>query len=325
MAQILNDTELKKLIGTVIKNGDENCIRPNSYILRLGPTGEFLNTGKEFELGKNKKGIRIQPGHAVGLTALEVLDFSREIVHSIFPENDLHGLLSPTTDLSREGIVTSTTQIDAGYKGTLNWTLTNTSSEERKFVQSEKIFRLTIFKLGKNEIPENLYCGDYQDKVGYLRSNRAGAPVGMKDSEWEDAFVKGGPQELLDNLIKSGYPWNILGKKLQEIDNQFITVTDEYSKIHHDISTINKNIDIISQNQKNTPQTVQEILRSETQTLQNRWLIGVASIILAISGIILPMVSNEKVASFFKEFGVPIGFGLIIISGVTLYVISKKK
>ena len=61
MAIILNDAELKKLIGSVIVDGDEACIRPNSYILRVGSTGEFINTGKEFELGKSKKGIILCP------------------------------------------------------------------------------------------------------------------------------------------------------------------------------------------------------------------------------------------------------------------------
>lgn len=32
MAIILNDEEIGKLIGTVIVNGDPECIRPNSYV-----------------------------------------------------------------------------------------------------------------------------------------------------------------------------------------------------------------------------------------------------------------------------------------------------
>ena len=61
MATILNDNELKKLLGVVITNGDPSSIRPNSYVLRLGDEGEFLNAAKEFTLGKTKKGIRLRP------------------------------------------------------------------------------------------------------------------------------------------------------------------------------------------------------------------------------------------------------------------------
>src|SRR5216683_3252909 len=123
MATILNDSELQRLIGTVIIDGDPASIRPNSYVLRLGGEGEFINAGKAFTLGKSKKGIRVSPGHSVALTALETIDFGPSTVSKIYPGCALHALISPTTDLSREGIVAPTTQVDAGYSGTLNWTI----------------------------------------------------------------------------------------------------------------------------------------------------------------------------------------------------------
>ncbi len=92
MATLLSDKELMKLLNNVIIDGDASNVRPNSYVLRLGNTGEFLNTNKEFELGKKKKGIIISPGHSVALTAFEVIDFRRETVSTIYPENDLHAI-----------------------------------------------------------------------------------------------------------------------------------------------------------------------------------------------------------------------------------------
>ncbi|MCH7497179.1 MAG: hypothetical protein IH971_04935, partial [Candidatus Marinimicrobia bacterium] len=182
MATLLNDKALIKMLGVVIQDGDQSCIRPNSYIVRLGKTGEFLNVGKEFQLGGAKKGIKLQPGHSVAVTAFETLDFRREAVHKLYPDSDLHGILSPTTDLSREGLVASTTQIDAGYYGTLNWTITNTSNGERRFLYKERIFRLIIFRLDDGEVPGKLYAGDYQGEEGYVRSRRTGPPVGMKET-----------------------------------------------------------------------------------------------------------------------------------------------
>lgn len=85
VARILSDKEIRALLGTVIINGDLNCIRPNAYVLRLGAKGEFLNTGKEFNISSDKKGLCIQPGHAVAVTAYETLDFRRETVHKIYP------------------------------------------------------------------------------------------------------------------------------------------------------------------------------------------------------------------------------------------------
>ena len=114
MSTILRDTDIERLIGTVIVDGDESCIRPNSYILRLGSEGEFLSVGKEFALGQKKKGLKLQPGHAVGMTAFETVEFRPETVQALFPGKALHGLLTPTTDLAREGVVTPTGQVDCG-------------------------------------------------------------------------------------------------------------------------------------------------------------------------------------------------------------------
>ena len=65
MAELLNDVEIRRILGTVIKDGVETSVRPNSYVLRLGSAGEFLTTGKEFSLGDEpgkKKGIKVSPG-----------------------------------------------------------------------------------------------------------------------------------------------------------------------------------------------------------------------------------------------------------------------
>ena len=95
--------------------------------------------------------------------------------------------------------------MDAGYHGTLNWTITNTSSEERRFLHKEKLFRLTILKLQDGELPVKYYEGDYQGQTGYIRSQRRGAPAGIRDSEWEDSIAEGGPEVLLDNLLNPDF------------------------------------------------------------------------------------------------------------------------
>ena len=325
MAKVLNDAEIRRLLGTVISNGDVSSIRPNSYILRLGPHGEFLNTGKSYELGKEKKGIKIQPGHAVGVTAFETLDFTRNTVHKIYPGKDLHGFLSPTTDLSREGIVASTTQVDVGYRGTLNWTLTNTSRHERRFVYAERLYRLTFLLLEEGETPTDVYEGHYQERTGYVPSERTGAPVGMKETEWEDASKSGGPENLLDDLIKSGYPWHLLGSRLKEIDQQFKTVTEEYSEIHNAIGNVNKQIQDILNTQGTTPDTVRKILRQETGALQNRWLIGVGSILFSIVGLGLALLSNEVVFEFLRSYGALVGLSLLVLCAVSLILISRSR
>ena len=318
MVDILNDVELRRVLGTVIVDGDESCVRPNSYTLRLGAEGEFLNSGKEFHLGKQKKGIKVQPGQSVAVTALEQLDFSRETVGKFFPDHDLHAFISPTTDLSREGIVAPTTQADPGYKGTLNWTITNTSSEERRFVHQERIYRLTVLKLGDGERPESLYAGDYQEKTGYVRSQRSGAPVGMKDNEWEDAFADDSPEILLDSLIKSGYPWSLLGERLKAIDGQFRTVTEEYSGISDSIGTLQKDVDEIRRVQSGLPKTIRDIIGEQLPAMQDRWLLRAGACVTTLIGLGLAIYSSDRATDIMERFGSWIGWGVVFLSVAVL-------
>ena len=329
MATLLNDKEIKRLLGCVIVDGDPSCVRPNSYILRLGGTGEFLNAGKEFTLGKTKKGLKIQPGHSVALTAFETLDFRRDTVHKLYPDHDLHAIISPNTDLSREGIVAPTTQVDAGYFGTLNWTVSNTSSEERRFVFKERLFRLTILKLGPGETPEKPYEGSYQAQTGYIRSNRTGAPVGMRSEEWVDSNVDGGPEQLLENLIKSGYPWHVLGQRFKIIDEQFKTVTNEYAEIQDSICGLTKDVEAIKQQNEsavnNLLPMVRAVVQEQGNELQNRWLLAVGSLLGALIGIGLTISSNDHALAFIKNYGCWVGLFLIILAAVTMVVITRRR
>lgn len=355
MATILNDVEIQKLLGTVIVDGDPTCIRPNSYVLRLGGAGEFLNTSKEFAIGEKEKrrGLKIQPGHAVGVIAFETLDFRRSTVHKIFPNRDLFGIVSPTTDLSREGIIAPTTQVDAGFHGTLNWTLTNSSNEERKFIYKERIYRITLFRLEEGESPERLYTGDYQSQTGYVRSRRSGAPVGLREADWEDPFVKGGPEDLLENLLKSGYPWHILGQRLMAIDKQFKAVSEEYGEIHDTLKGLESKVDDVVQKGTKTPleiehirtdiaemkgqlreanqlgsqfsDKVRSVFREEASSLQNRWAISSGSVLVGLLGVTLAIASNPAIRSVVFEWGTSIAVVLVLaVAAVQFWVVRQK-
>lgn len=213
--------------------------------------------------------------------------------------------------------------------GTLNWTLTNNSSEERRFTFKELIFRLTIFKLDKGETPDKIYEGAYQGQTGYVRSQRKGAPVGMKEHEWEDSLIEGGPEELLENLMKSGYPWHALGQKLKIIDEQFQSVTAEYSAIKDSLDTLTKEVTNIQKQSQDVllkiPETVRNTMLSLADTMQNRWLVGAGAIAGAFGGIILTILTNQKVCDILQKHGSWIGLVVIIASFFILFVMSKKK
>jgi len=314
MATLLNDKEIAGLVGRVIVNGDASCVRTNSYVLRLGPAGEFLNSGKEFTLGGSKKGIRIQPGHSVALTAFETIDFRRETVRQIYPDHDLHALVSPSTDLSREGLVAPTTQVDVGYHGTLNWTLTNTSNEVRRFLMHEKIFRITFFKLAPGETPVGTYKGDYQGRTGYVRSERKGPSVGMRENEWEDSRIDGGPEALLENLIKSGYPWNLLGERLQIIDGQFQTVTNEYGEIKKAMGDMKQDM----------PITISNSFNQQIESVSSKWTVKALAGLGVLIGLILTTVTSDTALNFLKKQGYWVGV-LIMVGAVVFFLLLGSR
>jgi len=328
MAKILNDVEIKRLIGTSIIDGDSESIRPNSYVLRLGSEGEFLNAEKSFELGQSKRGIRIPPGNSVAVTSIEKIDFRQETVEKIFPGCALHALITPTTDLSREGIIAPATQIDAGYFGTPNWTINNTSANERRFLYRERLFRLTILKLEKDEVPLKYYEGDYQGQTGYVRSQRKGAPIGIRECEWENSLVEGGPEALLENLLKSGYPWHLLGQQLKHVGDQLKIVTDEYASIDDSLESLRVKVDNLSRNYSDLNQSIPEKISSslniQAVSLQNRWLLATGSMLLAWSGLAVTVFSNQNAQGFLKANGPWIGL-IMILFGTFVTIVTTRK
>jgi deoxycytidine triphosphate deaminase len=159
MTRILSDTEIERLLGTVIVDGDKECIQANSYMLRLGGEGESFHNEKGLCRGKDNKALGIAPGHSTALTAYETINFKRDVVHAVFPGCELHAIVIPSTDFAWERIIAPTTQVDAGYRGALSWTIKNTSYFERKFSYQEKLFRLFIFVKSSSEVPNKIYGG----------------------------------------------------------------------------------------------------------------------------------------------------------------------
>jgi hypothetical protein len=188
---------------------------------------------------------------------------------------------------------------------------------------------LTIFKLAKGETPDQIYEGEYQDQVGYVRSQRKGAPVGMREDEWENSLVEGGPEAILDNLVKSGYPWHALGQRLKIIDQQFKSVTGEYAEIRDTLDKLTNEVDLIRKEYRDIANKISDTVRTtiadQVLVLQNRWLIGVGAIFAALVGLVLSITGNEKIFQFLQQNGAWIGVVMVLLGIITLIVISKRK
>lgn len=144
MARILADKDIRKLLGTVILNADEQRINPNGIEIRLGKHVLFHSTDEEKELGPEMF-LKVVPGETVTISSYERFDFTGETISRIFPGCNLMAFITPTTTMMREGIMQSSTKVDPGWAGTLNWGLRNSSIRDFILGYGEPIFKLTFF------------------------------------------------------------------------------------------------------------------------------------------------------------------------------------
>ncbi len=321
MARILSDSELKKLIGKVIIDGDEHSLRPNSYVVRLGSEGRFLSTGTRFKLSQGQA-VKIRPGETVAITSLETLDLKQGTVDEIYKGKQLHGFLSPTTDLSREGIVAPSTQVDAGFEGTLNWTLVNMSVADIPFMLGAGVYRLTLFLLDGNEIPSKLYEGYYQGKTGFVPSQRPNLPMGFDDADFVTSDLPEDVSDALAKLQKSTYPWNIIGMAFKNVEGQTIAMSGGYQDIKHALTELQRRLEAFEdRTSKSITEEIQRVFGAESSKLILRFL----GSILVLAGLGLSLLgAPESVQGFLRSFGWILGLLILAVGFLALVLPSRK-
>ena len=227
VARILADKDIKKLLGTVIENADPQRINPNGIEIRLGQHVLFQSTDEEKELGPDMY-LKVTPGESVTISSYEKFDFTTETIHKIFPGCNIMAFITPTTTMMREGIMQSSTKIDSGWSGKLNWGLRNSSIRDLVLGYCEPIFKLTFFLLEGDEVPDIPY-GErpndrYQNTEGIARSNRK-VPVSIQPKKIVSSSVeKLDPQK---QLREAGYPFNHIGQELTELHGNFVAISND--------------------------------------------------------------------------------------------------
>jgi len=227
MAKILSDREIKRVLGDVIQSGEASLINPHGIELRLGKHVRFLSTGEDKELLPGQF-LKVSPGETVLISSFERIDFSSATVRKHFPDCMLMGWISPTTTMMREGISQVTTKIDAGFRGVLNWSLRNSSNKDLILQYAESIYKLTIFRLEKDESPEAEYGegaqNQYQDTEGIKRSSRR-IPADLPKSKLvSSSFEKLDPTK---QLKEAGYPFDHIATELTDLHGKFEVVSTD--------------------------------------------------------------------------------------------------
>src|SRR5436309_12536743 len=176
MANILPDRDLARLLDKCLLHGHKDCIKTNTYELRLGNKARFRNSDETVELRPGEY-LEVGPGETVDLTSLEVIDFQEETVTSVFPGKALMGLLTSRTTLMREGISFAPTKIDPGFYGTLDWVFKNHDFRSVMLPHGERLVNLIVFQLESGEVPDIQYgmrnTDHYQGSPGLQPSARS--------------------------------------------------------------------------------------------------------------------------------------------------------
>lgn len=243
MATILADRDVRRIIGSVLLDADDELINPNGIELRLGRQVLFHSTGEERELEPGTF-LKVSPGESVSIASMELIDFREETVQSMFPNCMLMGFITPTTTMMREGISQVSTKIDAGFRGVLNWGLRNGSTKDLTLRYGEPIFKLTLFLLAQGERPEKPYgdrpADSYQDASGITRSARLIPADIPKNKIVSSSFKEVDPKK---QLREAGYPFDHIGTELTNLHGKFEVVStdvrlmkDEFQRTADDLS-----------------------------------------------------------------------------------------
>ena len=285
--KILPDREIRKLLGTVIEGADESRINPNGIEIRLGRNVLFQSTDEDKELGLGMY-LKVSPGESVTISSYETFDFRQEAIEKIFPDCGLMALITPTTTMMREGITQSTTKIDSGWHGTLNWGLRNSSIRDLILGYGEPIFKLTFFLLDDGEVPDVPYGerpGDkYQSTEGIARSTRK-IPTSISKRN----LVSSSTEKLdpVKHLREAGYPYSHIGRELEDLHGKWEVVSNDVVLLKDTIAT---EADKLSQK----VETYHKAALEKVENLFNQKFIRIAGGILGSISIMFGIVTFLK-------------------------------
>ena len=123
----------------------------------------------------------------------------------------------------------------------------------------------------------------------------------MKEHEWEDSTIKGGPEEMLQSLIKSGYPWSVLGERLMALDGQFKTVTNEYADIQKSMVRIENEMSSLRDDHGNLTEKIRKAVSDQISAILAPLTIRTAAFIMCMIGLWLTIWSSPPAMAFWNR------------------------
>ena len=222
MAKILCDKDIRKLLPSITRGVDPESIKinPNGIELRLGEQVRFLSTKEEKQIPPDAY-LKLLPSESVIVASKERIDFSRSAIEQRYPGKMLMAWITPSTTIMREGLHPPSTKVDAGFQCQLNWGLRNNSNKAVLLNAGERIFKLTLFLLDQDEVPEAPYGTQeedvYQNTEGILTSFRKLPADIAKDKIVGSSFEDIDPKAHLKEV---GFPFSSIGREFERLDGK---------------------------------------------------------------------------------------------------------
>jgi len=144
-----------------------------------------------------------------------------------------------------------------------------------------------------------------------------------------DPVTETSPEAVLDNLMKSGYPWHALAQRLKILDQELKIVSDEYAHIDDSITKLTREMDVLTVQHKQSTTTLSEAIRKvlleEANSLQNRWLISLALMLFLVLGLGVTVAGNDRAFNFLKQSGGWIGLLMILVGVFVMALVTTRR
>jgi deoxycytidine triphosphate deaminase len=317
MARILPDKDILRLFGTVILNADERRVNPNGIEIRLGRHVLFQSTDEEKELEPGMY-LKVLPGESVTISSFERFDFKSDAIHRVFPGCNLMAFITPTTTMMREGIMQSSTKVDSGWAGTLNWGLRNSSIRDFILGYGEPIFKLTFFLLEGDEIPAIPY-GErpddrYQNTDGILRSTRS-IPASISKKH-----IVSSSSERIDpkkQLREAGYPFDHIGRELADLQGKWEVVSNDVLLVKGAITEETKKLsDKVDESERSVLEKVESLFNQKFLQVSGA-IVGCLTIVYGALSFLKDRGFSGSALAWIALIG---GFGILFV----IYLLSRK-
>lgn len=203
---VINDPQNFKLF---INPFSKECVEPASYDVRVGNEYASLTSGKSFnQKDIERDGIIINPNETIRVKALERVGVPLNCI----------ALVTTKISLAWQGILQITSRIDPGYIGEIEIVLFNAGKKKVILRHMEKFANLVFIRIDGT-------ADGYSKLTPIPKAASDYSPVALEDVKGDEA-----KKRALENVLKSGPPFDYIARLIQLLEENFNEKIEEQSR-----------------------------------------------------------------------------------------------